>query len=196
MTTSRCARPQSFIHSFIHPSIRRPIRHPLHFCSVRDVRFARWDLRILHQLLQRLGHTLLEPSVGMSLLSSLATGSQLSLRLQLSRTVRVLHLGLSKDDVAVASRGLVDFGAGDDEEDVAGSSEGDSLDALDALETETFESLPGLALGAGVELDGGAGGDFGLVRDVEVLDGHGGCVCGWGCFKNGLATCAIARRAG
>lgn len=119
----------------------------------------------------------------MSLLSSLATGSQLSLRLQLSRTVRVLHLGLSKDDVAVASGGLVDFGAGDDEEDVAGSSEGDSLDALDALETETFESLPGLALGAGVELDGGAGGDFGLVRDVEVLDGHGGCVCGWGLFQ-------------
>lgn len=115
----------------------------------------------------------------MSLLSGLAAGSQLSLRLQLSRAVGVFHLGLSKDDVAVASGGLVDFGVGDDEEDVAGSSKGDPLDALDALEAETFESLPGLSLGAGVELDGGAGGDFGLVRDVEVLDGHGGCVCGW-----------------
>lgn len=123
----------------------------------------------------------------MSLLGGLATGSQLSLRLQLRRTVGVLHLGLSKDDVAVASGGLVDFGARNDKEDVAGSSEGDSLDALDALEAEPFESLPGLALGAGVELDGGAGGDFGLVSDVEVLDGHGG-VCGGGCFKDRLAT--------
>lgn len=99
--------------------------------------------------------------------------------------VGVFYFGFFKDDVVVVFGGFVDFGVRNDKEDVVGLLEGDLLDVLDVFEVEFFESFFGFVFGVGVEFDGGVGGDFGFVSDVEVFDGYGG-VCGGGCFKDGL----------
>ena len=108
-------------------------------------------------------------------MGSLGSGSrslELLLGGDLGSRSGVLDLGLAVDDVAVRSGSLVDLGLGNDEEDVLGATEGDALDSGNLLEAETLELLAGLALGARVDLDGGAGG--GVVLEGKVLNRHGG----------------------
>lgn len=47
---------------------------------------------------------------------------------------QVLDLGLAEDDVGVRSRGLVDVGFVDDEEDALRLADADARDAMDGLE--------------------------------------------------------------
>ena len=129
----------------------------------------------------------------MGRLSSLGASSQLSLGRDLSSRRWVLELGLSVDDISVASGSLPDLGLGNDQQHVLGSAEGDPLDSRDALETKTFESLSGLSLGSGLDVDDVARG-VGIFKG-EVLDGHGGC--GMFCWNDvegqGWAGLAVSR---
>lgn len=105
-------------------------------------------------------------------LSSLGASSQLRLGGDLSSRRWVLELGLSVDNVGVASRSLPDFRLSNDQQDVLGSAEGDPLNSRDALETETLEGFTGLSFGAGLDVDDVAGGVG--VFEREVFDGHDG----------------------
>lgn len=57
----------------------------------------------LHQVLEALGHTILESTGGVSLLGGLAAGGQLGLGAQLGSRVGVLDSGFTKDNVRVGS---------------------------------------------------------------------------------------------
>jgi hypothetical protein len=78
----------------------------------------------------------------------------------LGLAVQVLDLGLAEDDPAVGGRRLVDLGVGNDEEDVLRAAESHTRDAGDGLEAELLESLAGLLLVTGVDLNtAGASGE-------------------------------------
>lgn len=130
----------------------------------------------LHQLLEGLWHAVLESALLVGLLGRLGARSELGLSAHLGGRARVLELGLPVDNVRVASGGLPDLWLGDDQQDIFRSSEGDSLDTRNSLEAETFECLPGLSLGSGLDVDLLP---LGSVVKREVLDGHGGCGLGW-----------------
>ena len=97
------------------------------------------------------------------------------------------HLGFTEDNVGVRTRSSVDFGLGDDEEDLqgglgdisadwrsaetytSGPLDDDSLDTLDLFQAEPFQLLSGLLL-VPAQLERLGGG----ILDREVFDGHFG----------------------
>jgi len=68
-----------------------------------------------------------------SLLGGGAAGSELGLGRELGSRVGVFGSGFTENNVGVGSRGLVDLWVGDNEEDVLGPSDSNSLDTCDLL---------------------------------------------------------------
>ena len=70
----------------------------------------------------------------MGLLGGLAASGELGLGRELSSRVGVFGSGFTENNVGVGSGRLVDLGVGDDEQDILGPSDGDSLDTVDLLQ--------------------------------------------------------------
>jgi hypothetical protein len=158
------------------------------FFLLHPVPHRKHSLLTAHEVLEGLGNTVLEATLGVGSLGSLGGCEELLLGADLGSRVGVLNNSLSEDNVAVRAGGLVDLGLGDDEENVLGAAEGDTLwtvssgsialtirtDSINFLKTKTLKLLARLALGARVDLDGdtGAGGVVkGEVLELGV-DGH------------------------
>jgi hypothetical protein len=88
----------------------------------------------LHQVLETLGDTILESTGGVGLLGGLAASGELGLGRELSGRIGVFGSGFTENDVGIGCRGLVDLGVGDDEQDVLGPSDGDSLNTVDLFQ--------------------------------------------------------------
>merc|ERR1719422_1108450 len=85
-------------------------------------------------------------------LSGLRNLSSLELfcSLHLSLLTQIFNLGLSKDDVGIGSRVLVDIRLVNDKEDVLGLPDGDTRDSSDLLQSKLGHDFPGLLLTSGL----------------------------------------------